>query len=86
MNEYQPKTLIEYLANELVNGGGEVDTKGIAEVIAEGIYETLQLAEVDLSIDKEAMDDFRNVQDHIQDMLDNMLPDAEAVARDWGEE
>lgn len=83
---YQPKTLTEYLANELVENGGEVDTKGLAEAITEGIYESLQLAEVDLSKNEIAKNEFDSVQAHIQEMLDNMMPDAEAVVRDWGDE
>ena len=83
---YQPKTITEYLANEYVENGGEVNTKDLAEVITEGIYENLQLDDVDLSKNEIAKNEFESIQDHIQEMLDEMMPDAEAVVRDWGDE
>lgn len=83
---YQPTTITEYLANEIVENGGEVNTEVLAVVLTEGIYETLQLGGVDLSKNEIAKNEFDRVQAHIQEMLDNMMPDAEAVVRDWGDE
>lgn len=86
MQEYQPKTITEYLANEYNGNGGELNTRANAEYFAEVFYEGLDLGEVDFKNDIVAQYEFELVVRKFEKLIDELTPNFVGLADEWVED